>query len=76
MKQTVFIEIPGKPYWYQIAPLHGWEMVGTRNLTTGALARNTRTGIYCQVNFGSLRGLPQDAVHKAFSQKKLEETRA
>ena len=45
----------------------GFEMMGVvkRGVETGALARNTNTGIYVMVNAGVLQSLPQKAVASA-----------
>jgi hypothetical protein len=55
---------PGNPALYQLAPLPGWDVIGTVTTSeqTGALVRNQATGIYCQANAGVLRSLPQHKV--------------
>lgn len=44
-----------------------WEVIGTITDAegTGALVRNTRTGVYCRANAGALRSLPQRKVEAA-----------
>ncbi len=63
------IESPGKPGLYLPAPLPGWEVIGTVTDAhgTGALVRNSATGIYCQANAGVLRSLPQRKVEAALN---------
>ena len=55
---------------YQHQKLPGWVVLGTVSTAegTGALVRNTRTGIYCQANAGALRSLPQKKVVAALEQ--------
>lgn len=63
------VEIPGSPGIYQVAPLPGWDVIGTVTAaegtsaeSSGALVRNRRTGIYCMTRGGALRSLPQAKV--------------
>lgn len=69
-RSRVSIERPGKPGLYQLAPLPGWEVVGTVTDSdgTGALVRNVATGIYCRANAGAIRSLPQRKVEAALDQ--------
>jgi len=67
-RNMINVDLSGKAGLYQNAPLKNWEIIGTvtrNNFDTGALVRNTKTGIYCQANAGSLRSLPQDKIIKA-----------
>lgn len=59
--------MPGKPALYHLAPLPGWDVLGTvtDGDGTGALVRNKATGIYCRANAGALRSLPQHKVAAA-----------
>lgn len=71
-RSRLTVEVPGKPALYQIAPLPGWETIGTVTDAdgTGALVRNLRTGIYCRANTSSLRSLrslPQGKVRAALN---------
>lgn len=68
-RSRITVESPGKPGIYQLAPLPGWETIGivTDADGTGALVRNTRTGIYCRANAGALRSLPQAKVVAALA---------
>lgn len=70
-RNRIRIERPGLPGLY-LSPSGvpmGWEIIGTvtNGDGTGALVRNTRTGIYCQVNAGAFRSLPQRKVQAALA---------
>ncbi|MBV6748254.1 MULTISPECIES: hypothetical protein [Xanthomonas] len=64
------IERPGKPGLYQLAPLPGWDVIGTVTDAdgTGALIRNKMTGVYCRANAGAIRSLHQSKVEAALGQ--------
>lgn len=66
-RSRVHVDIPGRPRLYQLAPMRGWELVGTVATADGigALVRNTRTGMYCRANAGVLASLPQRKVASA-----------
>ena len=66
-RSRVHVDIPGRPRLYQLAPMPGWEVVGTVSTAdgTGALVRNTRTGMCCRANAGALASLPQRKVAAA-----------
>lgn len=68
-RSRITVEIPGRPGFYQLAPLPGWDVIGTITDAdgTGALVRNTRTGIYCKANAGAIRSLPQRKVAAALA---------
>lgn len=65
------VEVPGNPALY--LPPAGmppsWEIIGAVTVaeSTGALVRNTRTGIYCKANGGAVRSLPQRKVEAALA---------
>lgn len=63
-RSRVTVEVPGRPGLYQLAPLPGWQVIGTVTDAdgTGALVRNLHTGAYCRANAGALRSLPQAKV--------------
>lgn len=63
-RSRVSVDIPGRPRLYQLAPLPGWEIIGTVTdaMGAGALVRNLHTGAYCRANAGVLRSLPQAKV--------------
>lgn len=69
-RSRIIIERPGKPGLYQLAPLPGWEVIGTVTDAdgTGALVRNSTTGVYCRANAGAIRSLPQRKVEAALGQ--------
>jgi hypothetical protein len=64
---SLSVEIPGRPRLYQLAPLPGWDVIGTVTTKhhTGALVRNRITGTYCRANGGALTSLPQGEVRAA-----------
>lgn len=68
-RSRIAIERPGNPGLYLLPagmPAN-WEVIGTITDAegTGALVRNTRTGVYCRANAGALRSLPQRKVEAA-----------
>ena len=69
-RSRVTVEAPGRPGLYQMAPLPGWQVIGTVTDAdgTGALVRNIRTGTYCRANAGALRSLPQAKVEAVLRQ--------
>ena len=66
LRSRLTVDVPGKPALYLLPAgmPPGWEIVGTVTDVdgTGALVRNTGTGIYCRANAGALRSLPQHKV--------------
>ena len=68
-RSRLTIERPGKPGLYQLAPLPGWEVMGTVEDADGigALVRNQHTGVYCRANAGAIRSLPQRKVEAAMA---------
>ena len=67
-RNRLTVDRPGKPGIYQLAPLPGWEVIGTVSRgggDTGALVRNNRTGLYAQANAGVIRTLDQRKVEAA-----------
>lgn len=68
-RSRIVIERPGNPGLYLLPAgmPAGWEVIGTVTDAdgTGALVRNTRTGVYCRANAGTLRSLPQRKVEAA-----------
>lgn len=65
-RSRVSVEVPGEPALYHSTPLPGWQMIGTVTDAdgTGALAVSP-TGIYCRINAGAVRSLPQHKVRAA-----------
>lgn len=70
-RSRLTVDVPGAPGLYLLPAgmPPGWEVIGTATDAdgTGALVRNTRTGIYCKANAGAIRSLPQRKVIAALA---------
>lgn len=66
-RAKIIIDPAGKAGLYQVAPMPGWEVLGTVKVGDdgGALVRNTSTGIYSMANAGAIRSLDQRKVRAA-----------
>ena len=70
-RSRLSVDTPGRPAFYLLPAgmPSGWEVIGTVTDAdgTGALVRNTKTGIYCKANAGAIRSLPQRKVMAALA---------
>ncbi|WKD28667.1 hypothetical protein NDQ72_01585 [Halomonas sp. KG2] len=68
-RARITVDPAGKAGLYQHQPLPGWEVLGTvtRGDDTGALMRNSHTGIYAMANAGAIRSLDQRKVAAAIA---------
>ncbi len=66
-RARITVDPAGKAGLYQHQALPGWEVLGTisRGDDTGALVRNTSTGIYAMANAGAICSLDQRKVRAA-----------
>ena len=70
-RSRLTIDRPGKPGLYMLPAgvPPGWDIIGTVTDAdgTGALVRNTTTGVYCRSNAGAFRSLHQRKVQAALN---------
>lgn len=74
-RSRISVEIPGNPELYISVVPPGWEVIGvvTDAEGAGALVRNRDNGVYCRINAGALRSLPQRKIQAALASYKPHE---